>query len=748
MKLYAKIGIFSVLFSILLFSCSDFTMPESVSVKHNGSFAVPLGSGEFAIKDKITADKIQEILDENTPDSDTSGLHSSVYDYNPTADGANPDDNGDKVIQYALNYPIVQIPISLNSESNLDEITFSSSFSAPNLENTVQQGLTVAGQTITTYEPGNTPAQIEGVSLNFNISSPTFNEMTVQHGRFKISLTPNGMPSTDFRMNATFTLKNAATGEMIAVSEPVEVGHGGDAYIDLAGKTVVPKMTITASGTLYGGSFGTQRKYTVDVGPEATLTLSKITGVTMTNSELGTDGTINVNEEFPLTGLNEKLDHATIAQGSLNFNCQLPEGWTGVKLDEQNFALGGGITLANSEFTDVQKEGYIINKTANLAGKTVTPTPVTTNGSYLKISLENATIIFPDDSEELKISLNGVCNITELTEIEVSLADIGNKADSIDTGLNFSSMMSDFLSGDNSDLINNIQFKDIKGYLFVNEPGINALSSLSATGGVTANYSGTTKVFVPSGTVLPVKRGVKTLATLADENRMVTSEELFTTANYTYEIDSETLCDVFNAKPDGLVFDYNFSLSGTGTSLTISGEELAAMEKGAAINVNLVLVVPLKIEITDVTDGTDDGFVTINDVLAMMSEDAEITEDILKRDSAEDSEKWNEWADVLKSFQFNYKVINSTGLSFNATLEDKGESGILKELDFTPGQANAFEFTKDEAKAIFTTYPFLPKIQAQIGTGEVTVTRNAKFGLSGSVKLETDGTVELWNSKD
>ncbi|WP_191013350.1 hypothetical protein [Treponema zioleckii] len=748
MKLYAKIGIFSALFSILLFSCSDLTMPESISVKHKGSFAVPLGSGEFAIKDKMSAEKIQEILDENTSDSEASGLHSSVYDYNPTAEGANPDDNGDKVIQYALNYPIVQIPISLNSDSNLDEITFESSFSAPDLENTVQQNLTVTGETVRVFEPGDSEAPIEGVGLNFNITSPDFEEMTVRRGRFKITLAPNGTPSADFRMRATFTLKNAATGEVIAVSEPVEVGHGGDAYIDLAGRTIVQQMRITASGTILGGSVGTQRQYTASVGPESSLTLSKITGVTMTNDDLGTDGTININEQFPLTGLNNKLDHATIAQGTLNFNCQLPDGWTGVKLDEQNFTLGGGISIENNDFTDVQADGYIINKTASLAGKTVTPNPVTTNGSYIKISLENATIIFPENSDDLKISLNGKCNITELTEVEISLADIGNKSGSIDTGLNFSSMMSDFLSGDNSDLINNIQFKDIKGYLFINEPGIDALSSFTASGSVTANYSGTSKQFVPSNTNLPVKRTIKTLETLANENRMVTSEELFAEGNYSYEISSDTLCDVFNARPDNLTFDYNFSLSGTGSSLTISGEELNALSKGAAINVNIVLVVPLKIEITDTTDGVNDNFVTINDVLALMSEDAEITEDILKRDSAEDSEKWNEWADVLKSFQFNYKVINSTGLSFNATLEDKGESGILKELDFTPGQANAFEFTKDEAKSIFTTYPFLPKIQAQIGTGEVTVTRNAKFGLTGSIKLETDGTVELWNSKD
>ncbi len=748
MKLYAKIGIFSFLFTIFLSACSDFTIPESVSVKTSGAkFAVPLGSGEFAIRDKISADKIQEILDENTSESEGTSLSASVYDYNPTATGASPDDNGDKVLQYALNYPIVKIPISLNSDSDLDSITFDTSFSAPDLEETICDGLTVDNQTLTTVEPGNTSASIEGLALNFNIRSPDFDEMTIRNGRFKITLSPTATPSSGFVMYAVFTLKDLS-GNEIASSAPVNLASGGDAYIDLAGKTIVPNMQIAVSGTTQGGSAGTLRTYTVSVGPDTNLTLAKITGVTMSNSDLGENGTINIDESFELTGLNDKLDHASIAQGTLGFTCKLPDGWTGINLDDENFTLSGGVNIANTEFTDSEAEGYIINKTANLAGKTVSPADVSTSGSYIKISLDNATIIFPENEDDLKISLNGTCNITELEEIVISLSGIQNKTGSIDTGLNFSSMMDDFLSGDNSDLINNIQFKDIKGYLFINQPGITALNSLTATGSVTASYSGTTSTLVPSGSTLPVRRESVTLDSLADENLMVTSEAVFASDNYSYEISSDTICGIFNAKPDGLNFNYNFAISGSENSLTITGEELDSLSDDAAINVNIVLLVPLSITITDETDGVNDDYVTIDDVLSMMGEESEITEDLLKRDSAEDSDDWDKWSDILKSFQFNYKVTNTTGLSMQATLEDKGSSGITKELDFTPDTDHAFEFTKDEAKAVFRNYPFLPKVQAQISTGDITITRNAKFGLSGSVKLETDGTAELWNSED
>ncbi|WP_407428986.1 hypothetical protein [Treponema sp.] len=748
-----------ILFSLTALSC-DFSLPEKVSVKSSGTYEFSLGGSSISVADKLSVSKLKDILDKD----DNSGL--SVYDYNPT--GKSTD-----VLQYILNYQIADIPLSITTDSDLGEISFNTTFDAPDLSQTISDSLNLT-QTLTVYELGTDGSLRDnsgnsGIPLTFNITSPDFTYMYIRSGTFDISLTAPANVSDDFTMTACVTLTDTNGKTIAGPSTSASLAGGGNLSLDLSGKTLVPNMLVWVSGEISGGTTGTKLDYTVKLSPN-NIKFSKITGLTMSNSDLGTNGTISIDESFALDGINSVLKSATVESGSLSFSCAYPEGWSGIVIENgTEFNLSGGITIPDSEFTDGGESGYILHKTASLNGKTVTPTNVSTSGSQLVFSLQNATIVFADEGETTSITLAGSCSIDSLSNLIVDiseLGELGNGAGSgeIDTGLSFSSLLNDIADSDDSEISNllkNIEFSGIEGYIFMTYPVENsAIEDLSFNAGVTASYDGGSQTLLSSDTI-KMKQTTEDLSSLADSNYMISTDKMFAShdndADNYYSAELTNVTELLNDLPDNLKIAYNLTLSGSAGEITLEGDALDALTSGStSISVNIALILPLKIKLNDTYDipsasRLDDSYITINDVLSLAGH--EIDEDLLKRDSADDKSKFKKYTDLIESVSVVYTVKNDTGLKLSAVFYD---DQVFTDSDFSSdsckkltvsGSQETLTFTGEEIASLFDNYPFCPKIKIAIEAdgSEIKVPRSAEFGLANCrLIIKTNGTVDVW----
>lgn len=743
----------AIFLSFVLSGCDDFKnleIPESISIKSEGArYAFPLGNMNISLLENVNVSKIHEVLAENMDGENAI----QVYDYNP-------EKSDNSVLTYIIDYDIAEIPFSIG-DADVDSLEFETEFPLPSFNQNVADNLAIEGKTLPMVETGTESPIPSDAGVDFNITSPEFETMELRSGYLDITLEAPDTVSNDFSMMVSVILEDKAGNRISSSGEAVECARGNTFSLDLRGKSLVPNMFIRVSGTLSGGTQGNLNTYTVSMAPRE-IQLAKITGLTMSNDELGGDGRIDVDESFMMSGVNEYLVSAEIKSGSLAFKSSLPDGWSGVKC-ESTFVLGGGLAVSAEKFTDGNTENSLIDKTADLSGATLIPTEeISTNGSVVEISLENATIVFNDG--DTAISLEGKMNIDEIERIVVKFDSLDSLNDSIDTGINCSTLITDFLEGKDEGLLDNVFFKGIEGYVFVTSPDSGAVSDalkdIGIEGTVRAEYTanGVPKNLYLAGSeaadeMMSIKSTSKTLASLADEKYMITSSELFDEHEddlqnrYSFKMSSEEMCGLLNDKPDGLMLYYDMHLTGAGDDKTITIENVDFDELGDNISIraSIALIIPLELEFKDISDGVDDDFITIDDVLALAGQ--EFTDDLLERDSAADSEDWLDYTDLIKEISLGYKIGNTTPLDGLEIQFVDELSGIDEKIETSDGE-HKLTLTKEDAESVIRNHPFLPYIRMKIKAGDYAFKRDAEFSMNGTISVETGGQIEIWNKNE
>lgn len=779
MKKHVLLSVIS--FALLLSGCDmidtlkEASLPESISVKSSeAEYQLPAGGFSYSLAEQMDVMKIKDILENNTVSDDSfesdSATEIHVYDYNPGGES-----NG--VMQYIIDYKLQSIPLSFNTGSDLKTSSFSEKFSAPDFGDAISNNLSIEATNFPVYETGQTASintvAPDGLEIDFNITSPDFETMVLTSGTMNVILeAPDGV-SDDFEMNVIISLTDGTN--VITKSTEQNLAQGGTVVLNLAGKSLVPSMKLVVEGNVAGGTLKTNpHTYTVSM-ETADLQLKKITGLNMSNEELETYGvgTITVDTTFGLDGINKSLKSATIKQGSLSFACHYPAGWSGIQIIDENFQLSGGINLSNSDFVDSDEENCIIGKKTNLEDFTVTPADVTTNGSYLKISLEDAVIVFPESGvEDVEIRLAGECTIDSIGDIVIDISLLDSLADdnSIETGLSFSSIISDLFEGSETNLMDAIQFNAVDGYVFITQPLGDSesdnpdLSSLNFAGTVSASYKKdgvATEMYIlgsqESSDTIYMKYSTDTFASLADEKFLITDDKLLkehdSSSDNLYSAKISNMSQLINDKPDDLVINYSLSISDNDGEVTIPGELLDNLSAGSAyINVSIAIVIKMQLRFNDcIDDDSTDGWVSLDDVLSLFG--TEMNEDLLGRDAASDSDDWKKYSDIIKEISLKYTIKNSTGFGMKGYIVDSA-TGINKNIDVSSG-VHTITFTDDDIDAIINNYPFIPNFNLAIKASDVDdsedcvkLTRDSEFGVSGEVSVVTDGTVELWNKNE
>ena len=82
-------------------SCGELELPESLSIKTNAEFQVPVGTATYDFGDSLSPNAVREKI------QDSLGSTASIYTY---AQNANDD-----VLRYLVHYPAFNVPIDVGS---------------------------------------------------------------------------------------------------------------------------------------------------------------------------------------------------------------------------------------------------------------------------------------------------------------------------------------------------------------------------------------------------------------------------------------------------------------------------------------------------------------------------------------------------------------------------------------------------------------------------------------------------------
>lgn len=757
------------------FSC-DLETPERISIKTSGTnYEFPLGSGSFLIRDKMSASELRKNFSENLSEGSEE---IKVYDYNPTQ-------CDDDVLQYLIKYPIKEVSLGLSADGTND-MNFLTKIEISNLNENIGQALTIEEKSYL-IETGNDSVIPENKGIPFNITAPAFSRIKLSAGNFKISVNPEETVSEDFELNARVILCDES-GNEIASSEERNIASGtgnSPLVLDLSGKILQPEMRFKLSGTMKGGTAGTLHSFKVSMQADS-FKIQQVTGLTMTAEEIGDldsnpetpDGCVSFESDFDFSGVNDYLISAELESGKLNVFSTIPEGWSGISasIEKINVSQGEGFKVSENEFSDEtlsaeESAKYLFNKTAALKNQTIKPSNVAGNvkvSGQVSVSFENATLIFDEATANPEVEIGGSCKIDRIKSLKVNisaLSEASNLTGEVDTGLNFSNLLKDNL-GDASDLIKNIQFSGVEGYVFAIQPGIEVFNGVNYSNcKLEAVYEtdGISKTSELVNGSLGLKETKIDLDALADENYMITDKSILSQENYSVKTEDSAVCDLLNDMPDNLKIKYELSgFSNATNELELTGEDFEKLTELKSVQIFILLKVPLQFTLTDKFDfpldsHVADDYVTVSNVRSLINtingngDTFNETEDLLKRDSEEDFKDVKKYFDLVDSVSIYYKATNSTQLEISGSIKD--DSNLIEEkiLSFEPSDKfKNLELTGEEIKNVFDHYPFTPKIPVKIkADGQLRqIPRNAEFGMSGYVQIKLSGQVEIWNKNE
>ena len=431
--------------SLLLVACRDITnleRPEKISVKTtDASYSVSLGSSSFLISDHFNATTLQQTVTEKTnsaddeeesTDANDAVTKVAVYDYWPG--GAN---SGSALQQFLFHYPLATIPLDFGEYLNkldllsrlskeiskefdipaLDGLRFGQPLSLPDFNALVISKFTLGSlPAISIPEaPGATLSiadKLPAATLDITVTAPDFSTMDFASGALivRFDRTDSSAMADDFACNVGVELQTRS-GSVIAQSDGqtslhISPSSSAQLALPLDGKSLVPNMRLKLVGSYGNGRLGAVHTYRISIRLADGTQIAKITGLTMSTSDLGANGVVAIPEqEIPLGDVGSYLIEATIAEGSLDCSAALPDGWTGVSCTP-SLAISGGLQVANSEFVDVTtKDGksYLLNKHVDLWPKTLLPTHGVVLSGSLALSLKKATLVLQNDSNTLDL---------------------------------------------------------------------------------------------------------------------------------------------------------------------------------------------------------------------------------------------------------------------------------------------------------------------------------------------------------
>ncbi len=470
----------------LMVSCGNFQMPESISVRTNAEFKVPLGTAtppaEFF--EKVNMKSLKDMFTDAT--KNLEGFQVSMYDYQDPSpennsvqnfllrmkmtDGFSLGDFSDKIgdlnlesmIGDSFSFPEVNQTVTAGSPVTFDQ---SIPISLPNFSDKLTNcsGLgTIPFPPFTEGTAGIAASLMPDVNVRAGGTEVSFDRIYYSSGNIKLTFGTSDY-SSDFELKVRAKIME---GDVTISESPLQdITKNQILLIPINKENGLPqqfgiKFDVVASGGNSAKAHNITLSATVD-NPMPT----KITNVTANVSDLGIDQTnFDQSKSVSLGGnLPSMIKSATFDDAKLSIQVANPEGWSGIELVISN--SGGhpeisGDGISSQTWSSTDKGGnYLINKEftwgatldpSQLGNMTVNVSPRFKDGK-----IKNATIELKDGSTSVSIPCSISFALTKIKNATVDLTELG--LDTINQSIEIPAETKQY-----TDIIKSISFPDTK----------------------------------------------------------------------------------------------------------------------------------------------------------------------------------------------------------------------------------------------------------------------------------------------
>lgn len=503
------------------FSCGNLEIPESVYIR-TAPASIETGLGKVESGSFMSSHTFMNNMQGTGADEQFT-----LYEYR---DSDNPDD-----MKFLMEYNFEDISMDFSeyiSKLNLDE-AFSDGFSQelsvakPDLKFTASNNVDLnekmlselkkirissfrvpeagSGNTLTLDDSGIGSNKIPVVFAassegDFSFSSADFSAgnliLVIEKG------TENpASPDFDFRPSIKIYDKN--NNLLGSDSATTNFKDGGYLYIPVDGKSFTQTLSVVIEGTSKEGTLGVAPDYKLNFNFSPSTKIDNIKGLTVPASTLGEAGKINVSKTIPLDDLKNKVISAKIKDGNISIKSQLPEGWENVSCEIDSLTVtngASGLSLSKSDFVNASSiSNPLIDKIADLAGKTIDPSTDISVNATLSLNLSNSTLKFADGGNS--ITVTGDCKVNKLGETKVDIT----KIDGFDSS-KLSKTVDEPLSSDVAQFIKDITFDSVDfsaGFTGTTLPE----SDLHVSGKLSSSAFGIDPLSPATGTPVIIKDG-------------------------------------------------------------------------------------------------------------------------------------------------------------------------------------------------------------------------------------------------
>lgn len=374
------------------------------------------------------------------------------------------------------------------------------------------------------------------------------------------------------------------------------------------------------------------------------------------------------------------------------------------------------------------------------SGKTVVPETDSAVDFNVKIALpgmteENPNLITVRDvvpGSEYQIALKLEPKI-EWESVSLKTSELNTPAkDEAKTNLNLAEFFSSFADAvekdGNSDIRSKISIPEIPLYLYFQFP--DSLGNMEIGGSVTAKY-GDKKTEILNGDETITKCCEPDFGNKDDSGAVLTD---LSAAGF-----SKKIPNLFNevdlSKEGSVVVDYDVKISGaSGETMTIKRADMNSDAK--SVSVSAVIGVPLKFGVKEKID-----------INLLKVAEAEKQEDFFGRSSATDISEIEKYLNVIESVGLGYDFSTlpfGGDIALSIDMDGDESQFDTKQIDISKG--SEIVVSGSDIKNMLKTYPLYPSVSLSVNEGSFGLKRNLALNARLSLKMKTNGKIEIFEN--
>lgn len=604
----------------------------------------------------------------------------------------------------------------------------------------------------------NYPVTVNFDSANVSVGSDTFKSATIGEGTMQLSFEGDTADWSNVKVDYTIIASGGITnedGNSLSIKEKLDITKATPTPVDLENYKLLPeditiepheiKLDLSA-----GGATITFAANNPSITIKAGFNITKLSSM-----QAYYDGKVTVSKSESLSSdIIKMVKSITLTRGGVEgtYINTLPAG-NNITLKTKSDFFGIDESAERSLTSPTQEETLsVVNESEN---------PITINESpavdfYAEIELPGykkneedpkgpyieLSEIEPGKTYTIGFDLKPVVEWKQIT-IDASSY---SQSDSINTGINLTSLFSGFESALGSGIGGKLKLKSLPVYLYCSKPSAGGFSDVKFKGKIKMYYKDDTKGAIPDGETYLLGNSSDAaemnLVSVPELDKVVIDEEKGT---YFVKTDIDAfpssvaidIKDLISANIDketypnaSLAVDYDLGL-GAGGTLTIKKEDLEG-DTTSAIKITALIVLPLQFVTTDEIS---------LDIMKMMGKDG--TSDLFGRSEAMDTSTIDKYLGAISSVSLNYKCDE---LPFYAIKPLE----LKVALDGNPANAHSYSFGEgsivldfDEINSLLGTYPLAPSVVFCIPATTFSIPREIAISTALGLNIKTDGSVSF-----